>query len=134
MSNDNIPKGHEIQAYLGSVEITYSGPLPHPDVLRRYQDILPGSAERVFRQFEIEADHRRTLEVRTIRADVFSQIWGSIGGTLIGLLGVGGGIWLAHEGRNLAGLTALIATLGGLVATFLYQTNRKPSPADESQE
>jgi uncharacterized membrane protein len=118
-----------------TMEIFHSGPLPHPEILCRYEETLPGSAERVFRQFEIEAEHRRSLEVQVIRADVFSQLWGSIGGSLIGLLGVGGGIWLAHEGKDLAGLATLVATLGGLITVFLYQSNdNPPSDSDGSNE
>ena len=34
----------------------YAGPLPHPDTLARYEQILPGSAERVFLAFEKQTE------------------------------------------------------------------------------
>ena len=116
-----------IQAVTHSLEYTYSGPLPPPEVLKRFEEILPGSAERIFSQFEEQSAHRRFLEAKVISAGVISQHVGSVSGLIIGLLGVGGGIWLTHEGKSSEGLTALLATLAGLVGTFLYKRNQQDS-------
>jgi hypothetical protein len=96
-------------------------------VLKRFEEILPGSAERIFSQFEEQSAHRRFLEAKVISAGVISQHVGSVSGLIIGLLGVGGGIWLTHEGKSTEGLTALLATLAGLVGTFLYKRNQQDS-------
>ncbi len=40
----------------------WSGPLPPPTALSAFDDIVENGAERVFRQFEAEAEHRRSLE------------------------------------------------------------------------
>lgn len=37
----------------------FSGPLPPPEVLRGYNDVLPGAAERIFTMAEAQAEHRR---------------------------------------------------------------------------
>ena len=39
----------------------WSGPLPPPSYLAEFESILPGAAERVFKQFENEGHHRRAL-------------------------------------------------------------------------
>ena len=30
---------------------TYTGPLPHPDILARYEEVVPGSNRIIFEQF-----------------------------------------------------------------------------------
>lgn len=38
-----------------------TGPLPPPDLLREYGEIVPNSPERIIRMMEDEAKHRRTI-------------------------------------------------------------------------
>ena len=68
-----------LEAVLHAVEYsaTYSGPVPHPAILKRFEELLPGSAERLFREFEVQAEHRRSLERRVIASDTLSQALGS---------------------------------------------------------
>ena len=104
---------------------TYSGPLPHPDILRQFDDVLPGSAERIFSQFEAQSAHRRSLEATVIASGAFSQKLGTVSGLLIGVMGVGGGLWLAHDGKSLEGLSTSFTTLAVLVGTYLYQRRKQ---------
>lgn len=52
-----------------SVSRHYSGPLPEPDALSRYEHLLPGAAERVFSMAEAEQRHRTTMEQATLVSD-----------------------------------------------------------------
>jgi len=36
----------------------FSGPLPHPEILRSYNDVIPGSGERIMKVFEKQQEHR----------------------------------------------------------------------------
>jgi uncharacterized membrane protein len=40
----------------------YVGPLPHPRTLAEYEQVMPGTGERILKQWETESDHRRRLE------------------------------------------------------------------------
>ena len=55
-----------------------SGPLPHPAELREFNDIVDNGAERIFLQWEGQADHRRKLETKVISADIWRG-WAGIG-------------------------------------------------------
>ena len=46
------------------------GPIPSPEVLARYDQIVPGAAERIIIQFEAETGHRRQLEQETVAARI----------------------------------------------------------------
>lgn len=106
---------------------TYSGPLPHPDILRQFEEVLPGSAERIFNQFEAQSAHRRSLEATVVDSGAFSQKLGTVSGLLIGILGVGGGLWLAHDGKSLEGLSTSFTTLAVLVGTYLFKRRKQDS-------
>ena len=56
----------------------FSGPLPHPEHLREYENILPGSADRVIRMAEDQAKHRQSLEqtvVQTLNWNLEVKSW-----------------------------------------------------------
>jgi uncharacterized membrane protein len=47
--------------------LLHQGPLPHPAVLKQYDDVVPGAAERIMRMAEQQAQHRQDLEAHVIR-------------------------------------------------------------------
>jgi uncharacterized membrane protein len=55
---------------------SWQGPIPPPDVLRAYNEIIPNGAERLFSQFENETKHRRKMETRAQFLPFVDQISG----------------------------------------------------------
>src|SRR5690349_17541558 len=43
---------------------SFRGPLPDPDTLRAYKEIDPALLATIVREFQAEASHRRSIEVR----------------------------------------------------------------------
>ncbi len=43
----------------------YAGPLPHPEILEKFEQILPGSADRILKQAEAQTLHRIELEKKS---------------------------------------------------------------------
>ena len=111
-----------------SVQYSYSGPLPHPDILERYDGIVPNGAERIFAQFESQSAHRRMIEAKVINSNSFVQVFGAISALLLGLLALGGGLFLVHEGKSLLGFGAFFTGLASLVGVYVYG---KKSQANE---
>ena len=55
-----------------SIEIVstrWAGPIPPPDELRQYDDLIPGAAERIMRMWEAQASQRIQAENRRIDQD-----------------------------------------------------------------
>lgn len=48
----------------------HHGPLPHPEVLRQYDQLSPGAADRIITMAEGEAAHRRQMERQQLESDV----------------------------------------------------------------
>jgi uncharacterized membrane protein len=63
------PKERQKVAQLVSVVFQrhFSGPLPPPEILAQYNEIVPGAAERILKMAEEQSAHRRGLEDKTIR-------------------------------------------------------------------
>jgi uncharacterized membrane protein len=110
----------------------FRGPVPHPDTLRQYEEIVPGSAKSIIDSFITEGDHRRAREVREVamceewaRADISLQKRGQILGFIIAVIGVGGGLYVAATVSPAAGAAVSGVTLVGIVAAFLRQRKMK---------
>lgn len=48
----------------------YSGPIPHPAILGLYEEVLPGSAERILAMTEKQQDFRHSQEKMVLTAEV----------------------------------------------------------------
>jgi uncharacterized membrane protein len=121
---DFSSEGNRISRINAVAVTSYSGPLPPPEVLARFEELYPGSAKLIIDDFLSESVQRREAERKILPSLLFRQTLGAISASLLGILGLGGGIWLSHEGRSLGGLSSVLGTLGTLLAIFLYQ-NRK---------
>jgi uncharacterized membrane protein len=40
---------------------SFSGPLPPPEVLKRFDEIVPGAAERIIKMAEAQSEQRKDL-------------------------------------------------------------------------
>lgn len=97
------------------------GPLPHPDILEGYERICPGAAARVFTAFELQSAHRREMESRVVRGNVWSQQFGAVSALVIVLAAIGAGTWLIFEGKSTEGLSSILGTVltAGGVGIFM---------------
>ena len=94
--------------------------LPSPDVLQKYNAVVPGLAERLVSQAEKQTFHRIALEKRLLIANIWKAFIGLVFGFLIGSLGIGGGLYLTFVGFNVIGIVFSSATLVSLVMSFVY--------------
>lgn len=80
-------------------------------MLREYGNILENGAERVFRMAEAQAVHRREVEKIVLLGGARVQFLG-LAVAAVWSAALAFGAWtLAHEGRSLLGVAALIAAL-----------------------
>lgn len=116
------------------VSMAFSGPLPHPEILQKYDEILPGAAERIIKMAEQQAEHRRALEQQAIKSDIKNSKLGIWFGFIIGMSGIIGGIVVAVFGKQQLGGAALsFASLAALVGVFIYGSeSRKKEQSKEN--
>lgn len=59
------PSDSSMPVMVEIAQASFSGPLPHPDILRGYNHVVSGAAERILVMAEEQARHRQSLE-RTV--------------------------------------------------------------------
>lgn len=115
------------RATVTTIQTTYSGPLPAPADLERYDAIVPGMAGRLLEKFEQQADHRMALEKHVVHGDVRRANWGLVAGTVFGLAVLVGSVTLILNGHETPGTLALLSTFVTYGGAFLYgsETRRR---------
>ncbi len=98
----------------------FSGPIPPPELLRKYEELIPGAADRIMSMAERQGSHRQTLESQVINSNIANERLGKILGFIICVLAISGGIYAVVLGKSAMGIAAIVAPLGALVAVFIY--------------
>jgi len=118
-----------------AIEISrFSGPLPPPEELAKYDRILPGAADRIIRMAAQQSVHRLNLETVAIGANAATQKWGLACAFVTAMSAIWGGIWISLKGMSGAGLTTIIGALAALVGVFVYGKSQQKKELAEKQE
>jgi len=101
----------------------FSGPLPPPSMYNEYNEVLPGSAERILTMAEKEQDHRIKWESDALETQANDQSKGQNYGLIMGIVCIAGSVILVVLGEPIvAGLLAG-APLVGIVGKFIQGRN-----------
>jgi uncharacterized membrane protein len=129
------PAGH------GSISVTsqlFAGPLPHPSILKQYNEIQPDFAERILRLTEGEAEHRRFLTLRAQRIDGIETVLGQIFALVVALAAFATAAWLGYLGHPAAASIVGGSTVAALVVAFIqgrrYLKSSNNLEADEDED
>lgn len=123
-------------------EASFAGPIPPPDLLKGYEEVCPGAAQRIISMAEVQSEHRRALEkqmgdaaVEEMRSQFVENRRGQYLAAAIAFAFLIAGVYLAFEGNPWPG--AIIGGIGGggiglpaIVAAFL----RRSEGADGESE
>lgn len=96
----------------------YSGPTPPPDILAKYEQILPGSADRSFRMAEDNADHRRTWENSILRINEQGQKRRDWMTFALAVIALSGAVYAGQQGYAIS-FGLLIYALSGIALRFI---------------
>ena len=99
--------------------IASSDSLPSPQKLREYDEVVPGSAERIFRMEEKEQNQRITWVKETTTAEIRQEQYGQWFGFLIAVLCICGAVYLAMNGQVLVPSILAGSTVLGLAGRFI---------------
>jgi uncharacterized membrane protein len=111
------PDGGTIRKFTAMQQ--FSGPLPPPEILNKYNDVIPNGAERIMVMAEKQQNHRISLEKFVLEKDARRADLGLILGFILALLVAGGGVWVVLMGKDIAGLSMIFIPLATLVGTFI---------------
>ncbi|NQU88186.1 MAG: DUF2335 domain-containing protein [Mariniphaga sp.] len=114
-------------------EELHSGPLPAPQALREYNEIIPNGAERITTVFENQSNHRLSLETKVIGRQTFQSLLGQIFGFLIALICLIIGVYLIEKGHEVAGITLFGIDIVGLAAIFVIGKKLQKDSLEENK-
>lgn len=122
------------QLIAASKTVHFSGPMPHPELLGQYEQLCPGSANRIIKMAEQEAEHRRAAENTIIAAQIkdrnkqYSESrCGQLCALAITLAALAAGAYTAVMGHEIAGSVIGVGGIGGIVTTFLLGSASRSS-------
>jgi uncharacterized membrane protein len=103
----------------------FSGPIPPPEILERYNTVYPGAAQIILEAFKVQGDHRRSLETMVVKQGKRDSLLGLVFAFILGLATVTGSVICIIYDHQIAGTLLGGAGLTSLVGTFVYGTRSR---------
>ncbi|MCE0496626.1 MAG: DUF2335 domain-containing protein [Methylacidiphilales bacterium] len=116
-----------------SQSISYSGPLPHPSLLAKYNDVIPNGAERMMVMAEKQSDHRLKIETMVVNNQQRQSTVGQYFALVITIAGLALSGWLIVNNHDTAGSAIGVATIGSVAAAFIAGRTKQRSELDSKR-
>jgi|SRR5579884_2775204 len=119
---------------LRQTTISFAGPLPPPQILRSYEQICRGAADRILKMAEEQSKHRQTLEKSVVAASISSERFGMFSAFFITLVLIIGGIVLIVLGKSVpSGVVGFFAIFAPAIFQG-YNFYKSKSEEEQTQE
>ena len=131
--SDVLPREEDEEAEIVTRASSWSGPLPSPSSLREFEEIVPGSADRLITMVEKQGNHRMEIEKKVVDGESKRAWVDLVARHSITLVGILASILLVVFGYTpagviLTGLTTLFAVITFLIGKILDSLlNQSPS-------
>lgn len=125
LEDPNLPEESKVKivtAFMTTVHhfsSSYAGPIPDPDSLRQYEDILPGSADRILKMAENQGSHRRKREIKEGDSRIKQSSTGQWMGFLLALTFMIIAAYLTINGYPIVGGLIATTTIGIVITAFV---------------
>lgn len=119
---DGVPKQRKqqiVRAVIQTVQKIHMGPLPDPNTLAEYNNIIPNGAERIMAMAEKQSDHRMKMESEVIHRQMNQSTAGQIFALIIGLAALTASTICILKGFQWAGGVVGIGGITALVTAFI---------------
>lgn len=109
-----------------SVEVhqSWQGPLPDPHSLEAFRQIVPDAPERIIRQWELEAGHRREYEMTGLKGAIERDRVGQGAAIVFALAALAVGVVALFLGYPAVASLVVGTTVVSVVGAFLYQRKK----------
>lgn len=124
--NSKQDNGNHKNNNIARIGITtiHSGSLPDPETLIKYNQVYPNLAKEIVEMAKKQSEHRQYLEREQVISETKLRLRGQlIGGCTIVVLIILGFILILND-KNIAGASAVIIALIGIIYSISYGKNK----------
>lgn len=108
-----------------SAEITaqqyYSGPLPPPDALIRYNEAVPSAAERIIQMAEKEMEHRQDMERKMMKSRIRTAYISIVFAFVAILVLAAVVVYAIHLGMISTAIALSLGAIASVAGIFVYR-------------
>ena len=137
INSDQLSNEKKVEQIVGIIGITHEsfrGPIPHPQILKGYQEIVTDAPERIIRMAEKEQMHRQSVENEMLAQTRFAMEQNvknnkrtQIIAVLLLIMLIGIGTLLTWVGEAVVGGIIFGTTIIGIASIFITGTLQKES-------
>jgi uncharacterized membrane protein len=114
---------------------SFSGPLPSPDVLKGYGEIVPTAPERIVAMAEKQSSHRREAEMTALKGSISNERLAMLCGTIVILAMLGAAGWMVSKGvKDVAAILSAVPVVGIFAVLLRRRLNNKEAKALEQKQ
>jgi uncharacterized membrane protein len=129
---ENISMAAEAVALVAERRLWYA-PMPDPDTLRQYDELLPGSAERILRMAEVSVMTQHEVDSKLADAEIVSARWSLGLAYSLAVLAIGSAIGFFVAGNQVAGVAFLSMPVVLMVQAMFSDRNHGPDDRPTGQ-
>ena len=124
--NEKVQKEQVREVVAQVIQSEFSGPIPPPNIIKGYEEILPGSADRIIAMAECQARHRQEMERKIIYTESRDSLLGILFAFVLGVGSITAAIVMVclapENGGAIAGSVLGVTGIGSIIATFIKST------------
>ncbi len=103
----------------------YSGPLPRPEDLAKYDQIVPGAAERIIKMAEKEMQHRHATEDKLSKGMTITTYLSIVFAFISVLILCAIVVYALYLGFSTVAASIAVGSIAAVAGVFIYKTKRK---------
>jgi len=127
-TQEPAPQSPDPAHHVAVRRVEFSGPLPSPEVLREYDLIAPGAADRIIKMAESYAAHEQSMERAALHAKVREKRLGQLLGFVLAVAALSTSVMVARLGYPWVSGVLGGSTIVSLVAVFVLGRLPRQNP------
>ncbi len=121
----------EIRRAISIYQESYSGPMPKPEHLERYDKVVPGAAKDIVEEFKANGAHIRKMETLATEGTIAKNKRGQNMAFLLVIIGLVVVTYLAINGQPAVAIVIAGTLLVAVITGFLVNKPMLPSSAQD---
>lgn len=135
---DDVTEKKMVRAVAKVMQSEFSGPIPPPSIIKEYEAILPGAAERIMSMAEMQSAHRQDMEREIISTESRDSLLGIICAFILGIGCIVAAIVIVvlvpENAGAISGSILGVAGMGSIIATFIKSTRSNNSEGNKDSK